>query len=195
MPAVASASKLPVWQLGAPELQADDKALTTSVIGLHEDLYRRNFSEEMLANHNLPIQVRAFRHTENWRIFLVLCPWILARYFVPTGDPQIPLPKGWSAEERADEPYILLGPMISFDLFATEQKAHLNYHPILGHYLLQPLVLSLGQYENADAVFEAWNQVIRTRKENMEKHKRRSQWQEELSRREFFARLTAGREQ
>jgi hypothetical protein len=44
-------------------------------------------------------------------------------------------------------------------------------------------------YPSADAVFEAWSQVIRIRDENMEKAKRDCPLQKEISRRELFRRL------
>ena len=43
-------------------------------------------------------------------------------------------------------------------------------------------------YGGADDVFAAWGEVIRTREENMERHRRHCPIQQELSRREFFGR-------
>lgn len=177
------------WQLCAPALQADDQAFVAEALKLHRELYDKHFAQDLLANHRLPIQVRAFRKTGIWRIFLVLCPWMLSRCVSPLRDPGIPLPAGWEKTARAQADYILLGPALSFRLLDAEHKAHLNFAPTLGHYLMQPLVLSMAQYESAEAVFEAWNRVIETRKANMEKMQRRCQWQEEVSRREFFHRF------
>jgi hypothetical protein len=74
-------------------------------------------------------------------------------------------------------------------ILGQSQQAHLNYHPLLGHYLLQPIALNMEPYASPEAVFEEWNQVIRTRDENMEKHRRDCPWQKEVSRRELFERL------
>ena len=82
------------WRLCPPELREDDEALVAAVVALHRDLYERYFSREPLAHHKLPIQVRAFRRTGDWRIFLLLCPWMLSRCFWPDADPGIPLPAG-----------------------------------------------------------------------------------------------------
>lgn len=179
------------WQLCAPELREDEQAFVAEVLKLHRGLYDKHFAQDLLANHRLPIQVRAFRQTGDWRIFLLLCPWMLSRCVSPKRDPGIPLPAGWEGTARAGADFILLGPALSFRLLETEHKAHLNFAPQLGHYLLQPLVLSMAQFENAEAVFEAWNGVIETRKANMEKMQRRCKWQEEVSRREFFHRFIA----
>ena len=46
-----------------------------------------------------------------------------------------------------------------------------------------------GKYHDADAIFEDWNQVIRTRDENMEKARRDCPMQKEISRRELLRRL------
>ena len=179
------------WQLCAPELREDEQAFVGEVLKLHRGLYDKHFAQDLLANHRLPIQVRAFRQTGDWRIFLLLCPWMLSRCVSPKRDPGIPVPAGWEAAARAGADFTLLGPTLSFRLLEAEHKAHLNFAPQLGHYLLQPLVLSMAQFENAEAVFEAWNRVIETRKANMEKMQRRCQWQEEVSRREFFHRFVS----
>jgi hypothetical protein len=180
------------WRLCPPELREDDEALVAAVVSLHRDLYERYFSREPLANHKLPIQVRAFRRTGDWRIFLLLCPWMLSRCFWPDADPGIPLPAGWEGDARGDAHYTVLGPIVAFPLLETAQKAHLNFDSRLGHYLLQPLVLSMAPFENAEAVFESWNRVIETRRANMARTQRRSRWQEEVSRREFFRRFGPG---
>lgn len=179
------------WQLCSPELRQDEEAFIAAVLKLHRGLYDRYFADDLLANHRLPIQVRAFRETGDWRIFLLLCPWMLSRCVCPKCDPGIPLPSGWEATTQDGADYTVLGPAVSFRLLETEHKAHLNFAPQLGHYLLQPLVMSMAQFDSAEAVLEAWNRVIETRKENMERMQRRCQWQEELSRREFFHRLIA----
>jgi hypothetical protein len=83
----------------------------------------------------------------------------------------------------------MLGPNLRFDLLGQPQQAHLNFHSRLGHYLLQPICLDMKPYRDADAVFEAWNQVIHIRDENMEKARRDCPLQKEISRRELFRRI------
>ena len=129
------------------------------------------------------------RRIDTWRVLLLLTPWMLARLLFPDAPPRLAVPPGWSARERRDAPYLVLGPSLSFDLLRQPQQAHLNYHPRLGHYLLQPICLDLAPYENADAIFTALNQVIRIRDENMEQARRDCPLQKEISRRELF-RLT-----
>ena len=53
------------------------------------------------------------------------------------------------------------------------------------------MCLDLEPYRDAAAVFEAWNRVIRTRDENMEKAGRDCPLQKEISRRELFRRVTS----
>ena len=132
---------------------------------------------------------RAFRRIEGWRLVLVLTPWMLSRLIAPSGDPGVEIPEAWRAEHRRDADYVLLGPKVSFELLQTRQTAHLNFHPTLGHYLLQPIALSMTGYASPDEVFQAWNHVIKTRDENMEKFRKDCPWQKEVSRREFFGRF------
>ncbi|MDP2155438.1 MAG: [NiFe]-hydrogenase assembly chaperone HybE, partial [Sulfuricella sp.] len=108
-------------------------------------------------------------------------------------DPGLRIPAGWSAAERAVAPFLVIGPLLDFTILGGEQKAHLNYLPELGHFLLQPLVQSMERFESADAVFAAWDEVIKTRDRVMEEQKRECGWQKEVSRREFFSRLAGNR--
>lgn len=159
------------------------------MLAIHEDLYQQYFVNEPMVNPRLPIEVRAFRHIEQWRVFLLLTPWMLVRVFIPQGDPGVKVPQEWGAAERENAPYTLLGPVLELTILGSEQKAHLTFHPQIGHYLIQPLVLSMPTYDSAEAVFDAWRQVIETRNENMKRLNVRSAWHEEVSRREFFAKL------
>lgn len=176
------------WQV-SPLAADDDARLVADVRACFDDLYRRRFGEDWQVNHDLPVEVRAFRRSEGWCVFLLLTPWMMARVYLPERDPGLALPAGWSAAERAEAPFTVIGPALSFELLGGEQKAHLNYLPGLGHFLLQPLVQSMQSYASADAVFEAWNEVITTRMQAMEQMKRECTWQREVSRREFFTRF------
>ena len=53
--------------------------------------------------------------------------------------------------------------------------------------------MNMEQYRSADEGFAAWNEVIRTRDENMARMQRDCPWQKEVSRREFF-RLGRGKQ-
>ena len=176
------------WQLLDSE-KKDDEQVVNCVIEVFTELYRTYFVNELLVNHNLPIEIRAFRHTDIWRIFLLLTPWTLARLFLPERDPGIEIPSGWQAEERATAPFTVIGPAIPLDILGGKEQAHLNYHPKLGHYLIQPLIQSMEQFNKPEDAFNAWNEVIKIRNRVIEEQKRRCDWHQEVSRREFFAKL------
>jgi hypothetical protein len=176
------------WVLCPPEL-AEDDALSAAVLEVHQAILRDQLQGDPSLNPDLDIQQRALRRVEDWRVLLLLTPWMLARLLFPDRSPSLALPGGWSAPERTNAPYQVLGPRILFSLLGQSQQAHLSYHRDLGHFLLQPLCLDMEPYPNTEAVFEAWGQVIRTRDENMEKARRDCPLQKEVSRRELFARF------
>jgi hypothetical protein len=176
------------WSI-CPAALADDDRFVETIRRLHEAVNRDFFADDPMANQRLGVQVRAFRRLEQWRLLLVLTPWMFSRLLLPERDPGIRVPPKWRAEARRDAPYQLLGPRVRLAILGQSQPAHLNYHPLLGHYLLQPIALNMEPYTSPEAVFEEWNQVIRTRDENMEKHRRDCPWQKEVSRRELFGRL------
>ncbi len=179
------------WRLSPPGLK-DDAAFVDAVRNLHEGVYQSYFAADAAANHALGVQLRAFRRLDNWRLLLVLTPWMLSRLLAPDRDPGLAIPAKWEEECRADADYQVLGPQLKLEILGQSQQAHLNYATSLGHYLLQPIALNMAMYDSAEAVFEAWNQVIRTRDENMEKHRKDCSWQKEISRRELFGRLRGG---
>jgi hypothetical protein len=169
-------------------MTADD-ALGRAVLDAHADILHEQLAGDPMLNMALPVELRALRRIDKWRVLLLLTPWMLARLLFPDEASEFEMPPGWSARERSSADYLVLGPKMRFDLLGQPQQAHLNYHPRLGHFLLQPICLDMKPYGNADAVFEAWNQVIRIRDENMEKAKRDCPLQKEISRRELFRRL------
>ena len=176
------------WQICPPDL-VDDDALTAAVIEVHRAILDEHLKGDPMLNLALGIQLRAFRQIEGWRVLLLLTPWMLVRLLFPETPPVPSLPEGWRAAERGDADYQVLGPRLDFRLLGQPQQAHLNYHPRFGHYLLQPICLNLEPYSDAEAVFEAWNAVIRTRDENLAKARRDCPLQEEVSRRELFTRF------
>ncbi len=165
---------------------SDDQSVIAAVTKSFGEIYVRHFSNEFQVNHDLPIEIRAFRRSDGWCVFLLLTPWMMARVFLPERDHGLPVPAGWSASERAAAPLVVIGPPLDFTMVGEKLKAHLNYLPELGHFLLQPLVLSMERYESASAVFAAWDEVIKTRDRVMEEQKRECGWQKEVSRREFL---------
>lgn len=179
------------WQLCRPELSEDD-GLIAEVLDVHRAILEGPLGRDPMINLALPIEQRALRAVEDWRVLLLLTPWMLARLLFPDRAPSLALPSGWTADERAGMDYVVLGPRLSIELLGRAQQAHLSYHPRLGHYLLQPICLDMTAYRDADAVFEDWNAVIRTRDENMEKAARDCPMQKEISRRELFRRLKPG---
>ncbi len=175
------------WQL--LDSTDNDEEIINKVIGVFTELYKTHFMDELLVNHHLPIEIRAFRHTDVWCIFLLLTPWTLARFFLPERDPGLKLPPGWRAEERATAPLTVIGPAMPVDILGGREQAHLNYHPKLGHYLIQPLIQSMEQFKTPEEAFHAWNEVIKTRNRVIEEQKKQCNWHKEVSRREFFAKL------
>lgn len=173
------------WQ-PAPATLLRQEALCQALIEVHQDICARYFQGEMGVNDRLPVQIRAYRSIEDWQVCLILTPWMLARLYVPAHDPGLPVPSDWKATARQNSPYVVIGPLVEFDLLGSAQKAYLNFDADLGHYLLQPLVQSMEAYASADEVFQAWGDVISLRDENIRKAQRDCPWQREISRREFF---------
>jgi hypothetical protein len=176
------------WQCSPRELASDD-ALGQAVLDVHRVILDEQLAGDPMLNMALPVELRALRRVDEWRVLLLLTPWMLGRLLFPDRPPALEIPAGWSADERRDAGYLILGPNVGFDLLGQHQKAHLGYHRDLGHFLLQPICLDMKPYPSADAVFEAWSHVIRIRDENMEKAKRDCPLQKEISRRELFRRL------
>lgn len=178
------------WRTWTPELAADE-ALATAVLAAHRSLAEELGRGDPLSslNFRLPIEYRALRRIEDWRVLLLLTPWMLARLLFPDQALAIPLPAGWAAEERAGKAYQVLGPALRLSLLGQDQLAHLNHHPALGHYLLQPICLDMEPYTEGEEVFTAWSEVIRIRDANMEQARRDCPLQKEISRRELFSRF------
>jgi hypothetical protein len=173
------------WQPSHPFIERPEQ-WPGAVLAVHQTLYREVMARDPMCNDKLRFELRACRTLEQWQVMLLVTPWMLSRLLMPIQPPALRIPDGWSAEARAEADYLVLGPRLDFQLLDQPQQAHLNYHPRLGHYLLQPLILNMAEFDSAEAVFEAWNRVIRTRDENMEKMRRDCPWQKEVSRRELF---------
>jgi len=174
------------WQAISAELQ-DDTALLSAVKEEHHLIYNKYFKDELEVNHELPIITHAFRRMDQWRVFLLLTPWMLARVFIPDTAPDLEIPAEWRADARRSADYRVIGPTFDLNLLTGKQKAHLNYSDNIGHYLLHPLILSMSSFQTPNDVFEAWNKVIVARNENLEKMQKKNLHHAEISRREFFS--------
>lgn len=173
------------WRPFPAELAEDDR-LAAAVVRVHEALLRGPQGADLGLNPDLGISLRALRRVDGWRALLLLTPWMLARLLFPDRPPDIEIPVEWLADRREDADYQVLGPAVRFAMLGQEQRGHLNFHPDLGHYLLQPICLDVQPYRDADAVFEAWNGVIRSRDENLARTRRECPLQREISRRELL---------
>lgn len=179
------------WQ-PTPAGLARDAALLDAVEAVYRDQHRHRFADEANANPLLTVQTRALRRIDEWRVFLLLTPWMLARLFFHDGAAPLAVPPDWSAAARGDRDDTVIGPALTFTLHNGPQQAHLNFHAHLGHYLLQPLMLAMHGYTSPEAVFAAWDQVIKVRDENMARMRKCCPMQEEISRREFLSGVRGG---
>jgi len=177
--------------ISTSETLRQTEALAAQVTKVFRRIYVTDFANEMMVNHKLPIEVRAVRSIEEWHVFLLLTPWMLSRLYLRFDETDIPIPVTWTVASRADQPHMVLGPQVSLQILEQEQKTYLNYHPELGHYLVQPLIMRMEPYASAGAVYRAWNQVLQTREENIRQRQLECRWQQEVSRREFFTHLVA----
>ncbi len=176
----------PAWQPLPAHLHSDMR-LQMALLIAHRQIYDRHFALDPMANPALGFHLHGYRHLGNWRIVLALTPWMLSRLLFAELPPPIAIPEEWSPERRRDAGYQLLGPAVDLPPELSGIQAHLNYHPTLGHYLLQPIALNMQPYASAQEAFEAWNQVILTRDEALQRMERECSWQREVSRREFLA--------
>ena len=181
-----------VWRL-SDSAAGPDSGIVHAVEERFQQIHAAEFEGSMDCNPALPVQMRALRRVDNWRAFLLLTPWMMSRLFLPLRQPDLPLPPAWTPEARRRQPYVVIGPALDLTLQSGVQRAHINYDDVLGHYLIQPLVLAMHAYESADQVFAAWNEVIAARDRVMAEQQRDCPWQKEVSRREWFARVL-GRE-
>ena len=147
-----------VWHMCLTVLR-DDVALQAHVIGmLQKDTYRP-ISQCITSNPCLPVKIYSLRRLDIWRVLLVLTPWMLTYLLIPDRNPGLELPD----KPVGNHEVHLLGPMIEFTVFGNQYKAHLNFDPQLGHYLVQPLILGMERYANAEAVFTAWKKTLTKR--------------------------------
>jgi hypothetical protein len=173
------------WQLLPKELR-DDSKFKQALIDVHREIYEEFFDEDPLVNGSLGFHLHAYRRTSGWRVVLILTPWMMSRLLFPENNPHIVIPEGWSGEERCGTDYQVLGPSLRLGWSGNYMQSHLNFHALLGHYLLQPILMNMQNYNTPQAAFEAWNDIVNRRDENTKRMLRNHPWQEEVSRREFL---------
>lgn len=167
----------------------DETTLRSAVETAFGKMSDRHFSTDLGINPALPIQIRSFREIEGWRSLLLLTPWMLARLLFPPETAELELPPQWNPKSASTDEFELLGPIVEFFLLGSKQKAHPVHIAELGTFLVQPLILNMLPFSKPEEVYEAWNRVILTRDENRKRLNVRSQWHEDVSRREFFSRM------
>ncbi len=170
------------WQI-LPALTAETLALqiTAAFRHWHENCFR----DSQAAHPSLGVELRDLRLVAGWWLGHLLTPIALYRICIPTAVPPLPLPSGWTPGERAVQPCLALGPLLALPVPGLIGRGHLHYLPELGHFLLQPEVQGLRRYPDADAVFSAWNQVLRFRQQTRANLKK----QQQCDRRAFLQRL------
>ncbi|MEJ2480178.1 MAG: [NiFe]-hydrogenase assembly chaperone HybE [Acidihalobacter sp.] len=133
---------------------------------------------------------RGLTVSDDWAEAYVLTPWMLARAYVPLSNPSIPLPAGWEAQVRAQQPFQLIGPAMVVVLGEEMHRLHLQWLPGYGHLLLQPLVQNLPRFTDAAEVWAAWDGVLAARDRGREARLAALQQQNAaLDRREFLRRM------
>jgi len=156
------------WQL------IDAKTLQEAhdlIIHVFENTYHKNFEDEWMGvNHNLQVELRGVKFVDGWITGFLLTPWMLCSLYVPVLQaPSFEIEQEWQVEARQNQDYVVIGPLKTFEIGNSPQKGNLNYHPELGHYLLQPLVQIMDKYADNESAFAAWSEVIAFRKAHYEK--------------------------
>lgn len=156
------------WQLiEANTLQQAHELITETF----KNTYHKSFEEAWMGvNHDLKVELRGLKFVDGWISGFLLTPWMLCSLYIPVlGRPDIEIEPEWLAQNRKQQEYMVIGPLKTFDVGGASQKANLNYHPKLGHYLLQPLVQIMDKYSDNESAFSAWSEVINFRKAHYEK--------------------------
>jgi hypothetical protein len=138
--------------------------LDTAVSQVFTQVYNDDFADAMMGiNHRLSVDLRGWQEGEQWKEVWLLTPWMLSRVFFPmTADvlADKSLPEDWQAESRLDQPYCVIGPLMPILIDGKAIQTHLNYHPLLGHYWIQPLVQNMMKYADNESAYQAWGEVI-----------------------------------
>jgi hypothetical protein len=163
----------------------DDTTFQQALIDVHREIFDDFFESDPLANRSLGFHLHAYRRTSGWRVVLILTPWMMSRLLFPENDPHIVIPEGWSGEERCGTDYQALGPSLRLGWSGNYMQSHLNFHARLGHYLLQPILMNMQNFNTPQEAFETWNRMIKRRDGNVKRMQSKCPWQEEVTRRVF----------
>lgn len=150
------------WQPLPPHLHSDMR-LQLALLVAHRRIYYQHFAQDPMSNPALGFHLHDFRRNGSWRSVLMLTPWMLSRLLFAETPPPIEIPEDWRGEQRGEDDYRLTGPVIDLPPLTRGVTTHLNYHPTLGHYLLQPLVLDMQPYASACEVLQAHHDTTPTR--------------------------------
>jgi len=151
------------WQLiDAPEVDALPALLESTFAQLYND----DFADAMMGiNHQLKVEVRGWHVKDNWAMGVLLTPWMLTKIYIPLSAPDdIAIPADWQADARQNAPYVVIGELMTLTIDGQTHTVHINYHPTLGHYCVQPLVQKMNTYADNESAFAAWGEVLKFRK-------------------------------
>jgi len=130
-------------------------------------VYSDDFANAMMGvNHLLSVEVRGWHEKAGWGMGIILTPWMLAKIYLPLTDASVTqlIPEDWQATARQKQSYVVIGPLQPLIIDGQTHTTHLNYHPELGHYWLQPLVQNMARYSDNESAFAAWGEVLAFRK-------------------------------
>ena len=144
------------WQT-LPQHLHSEMRFNLALLIAHRQIFDQHFAADPSVNRALGFHLNGYRRQGQWRIIQILTPWMLANLWFADSPPEIALPESL----LADPDHQPLGPVIDLPEKMGGGKAHLNYHPTLGHYFVQPLSLNLADYDDAQSVFEALSQADR----------------------------------
>ncbi|UQB42256.1 [NiFe]-hydrogenase assembly chaperone HybE [Thiomicrospira microaerophila] len=143
--------------------------LPERIIEAFNQVYCDDFSDAFMGvNHRLNTEIRGWKVQQNWAKGGLLTPWMLAIVYFPLNQTALnglTLPEEWKAAACAEQAYQVIGPLMPLMIEEKAYATHLNFHPQLGHYWLQPLVQNMARYDDNQAAFGAWNQVVEFRKD------------------------------
>ncbi len=147
------------WQL-LPAKWQRDSLFRPALVEVHREIYRQFFYNDPRVNPQMGFHLHAYCRSTHWRVTLILTPWMMSRLLFPEHDPKILIPDGWSGEDRSHSEYQTTGPSLKLGCYGNEMIANLNYHTQLGHYLIQPLALSMRNYSSPLEALEIWNRLF-----------------------------------
>ena len=148
------------WQI-LPQHLHSEMRFNLALLIAHRQIFDRYMAGDALVNKALGFHLYGYQQQGIWRQIQILTPWMLARLWFSDSPPDIPVPEN---SPKGDD-YQPLGTEINLPEELGRGVAYLNYHPTLGHYLLQPITLDMTGYETAQEVFDTWShdlQMLKT---------------------------------